>query len=400
MEGTSIAQFFDLLQINPPRQPMLLVGDTGIGKTSIVRQVAEKVLRMEMSYIPCMESTDMIDVTGVMDVSGDHSVYKPPSWYHEGTDVVVLMDEVNRNKAVMKGLMRLATDRKAGDAQLTDNSYVIAAINPENDATYQVYEMDPAMVARFLVVYLRPTPEEWLEYAESEGVHPAILEYIRGHKEDLDPFENDDNMSKAKGSMYHNVLPTRRGWFGLSELLHNGEKFRTADGRTVNRFDRTLYADGEHFIGMIVRGLVGNGVAERFVPAYYAGASNIPTPEALMNGTDKDWESVFPKQIARLCIDDPIAASALSTGVCRYIATRESKLWNSSMTKPSLLAAKFAKNLYRFMYCCSAEVQANMFHSDIETVDLNKTKWPKLLGTAFPGLPDFLEARFVLNKNK
>lgn len=391
--GTTITQLYDLIQIVNPSQPILLVGDTGIGKTSIVRHVAEKVMHKRMSYIPCMEATDMIDITGMMDTSGDRTCYKPPSWYHEGEDVVVLMDEVNRNKAVLKGLMRLASDRKVGDAQLTDNSYVIAAINPEHGAVYQVYEMDPAMLARFLVVYLKPTVDEWLEYAEETGVHPAVREYISGHRDDLYTFDNEDNVAKSKVPAYQNVLPCPRAWCGLSDFMLRAEKF-VRDGNALNRFSREEFPDGESFLYSVVRGFVGNAVADRFVPGYYSSRGGIPSPAELMNGNDAAWKSRYPKAIARLCADDACAANELGTAVCRYIAANESKLWDSTHTRPSLLAAKFAKNLFRFLYSCNPEIQSSVFHADIETVDLVKVKWPKLLGVAFPGLTDYLESKF------
>ena len=382
-QGYSIAQFYDLMRISPTRQAILLEGETGIGKTTIVKDFAENVAKLPLCTIQVSEGTDMVDVFGLPDISGDHTVYKPPSWYIPGQRCVLFMDEVNRNKTIMKGLMRLATDHRIGDLELPEGSYVIGAINPEYGSKYQVVEMDPAHRARFMLVELNPTVDEWLAFARREGVHQSILNYIEEHGEDLDTFSNESNMVASNGRYYHNVLPCRRQWSALSPYLYGGESF--SGGKS--RFDVNAFEDGEEFLRGVVSGLVGTGVADRFVPFYYSMSGSI-SAAAILEGDDDTWnpKGELVAAIREMANRDVPSLTRLSESVFGRVARCEDDLWNAMRSGYSETALKYSRNVYKFLHLCPPEIQSNVYFSMIRPATKSGHKWPNLLCNATPAL--------------
>lgn len=407
--GISFAQFFDLMEVCGPNSAVLLEGDTGIGKTTIARYFAEKIAKLPFCMIQVSENTDMTDVFGLPDFSGGRTVYKPPSWYlGPDTRCVLLLDEVNRNKTVMKGLMRLATDHRVGDLTLPEGSYVLGAINPEYGSLYQVVEMDPAHRARFQVAQLEPTVQEWIQFAKEEGLPSVVIEYIRTHELDLDTFKNDANVHDAEGQYYHHVLPCRRQWHQAAEQIVRGENFR---GTGKSRFDMNCFDDAENFLYAMMAGRVGTGVADRFTRFYYKFKSNASslTAEQLLFGSVKDWDpkGKMVKELTRMAEKDIPGLTTLGEELMDLTARNEDRMWNEFHSGPSAAARDYGTNIYKFLYICPDEVVCSLYYAKIapanQEAERRKAlakqgtgkddgpKWEKLMCLGFPKLNELLK---------
>lgn len=402
IKGISFAQFFDMMEICGPGSAVLLEGDTGIGKTTICEYFAKNIVHLDLHTIQVSEGSDMVDVFGLPDFDSGRTVYKPPSWY-PGPDkpCVLLLDEVNRNRNIMKGLMRLATDMRIGDLTLAPGSYVMGAINPEYGQLYQVVEMDPAHRARFQVIQLEPTVEEWLAFARREGLHEALLEYIRRHPNDLDTFKNDKNVQDSKGQFYHHVLPCRRQVHKLALHLKNGENFKNSG---LSRFDPEHYPDAENFLYALVAGRVGVGFAERFTMFYYSYKNMMPPERVLMPASKTAWDAngELTLKIKDMTEHDVAGLSLLGEEIMDYLAANEKVLWNEKHDGPSDTAKKYATNLFKFMALCPPEIVSSLYHLKIRPAlreaDFRKEqaqqgkgrddgpKWEKLITIAVPKL--------------
>jgi len=74
---------------------------------------------------------------------------------------------------------------------------------------YQVEQSDPAEVSRWVTIELSPDEDDWLRWAEDK-VHPALIEYIRANKKNL---EHSGNFEPEK------KYPDRRTWYKLDQEL-------------------------------------------------------------------------------------------------------------------------------------------------------------------------------------
>ena len=261
--------------------------------------------------------------------------------------------------------------------------------------------MDPAHRARFQLIELKPTVEEWLAYAAGAGVHKSIIKYITDHPDDLDTFHNASNVSAAGGQYYHNVLPCRRQFKELSAKLYNGENFR---GTGVSRFDMEKYDDAEDMLYATVAGLVGIGVAERFVPVYYAKGNGI-TADKLLYGSEDDWSkgSDMVKELIKMSKQDIPNLTALGNDLMDLVARQERYLWNDSHDGPSKKAVTYGGNVFKFLYLCPAEVVSSIYYTKVKPAldectrqkkhgdDSGAPKWEKLICIAVPKIKELFD---------
>lgn len=264
---------------------ILIKGCHGIGKSQIINQIA-KELGMECVTFMCSQVADVGDVIGLPSIkhykvnvaTGEETeiqeseivaldrtkyshisrtVFNPPYWYKADKPVVLFFDEINRaRKEISNALMQITLEHKILNFSLPKGTRIFAAINPNDSGEYDVEDMDPAKYDRFAVYDLVPSPQEWLEFAEAEGIHPCIINYISKNHSDLDPYSNQQ-LVKVANSGGNNVLPSRRSWHQLSDVLKNGDKEHLFDGK-----------EGKKFLIELVSGYVGNATAVNFAAAY------------------------------------------------------------------------------------------------------------------------------------
>lgn len=390
----SIAEMYDLLPTIPPWMSILIVGETGIGKSTIVRHWAKNMLQMHMEEFNCSEAPELGDILGLPDIENGKTITRPPPWLRTDVPMLLFLDEINRAGAgaIVKGLMGFANDQRIGNFKLAEGSRIVCAINPDRANIYDVLKFDPAMMDRFFVIELDPTPEEWMLFAEENGVHPAIIKYIDGHKTDLDAFGDEDNVSAAKkASEYRNVLPTRRSWHKFSTPLNNLIARKTEKNMSDEYFSKLLY--------FLCAGFVGERVARKFC-AFYTQMNGAITVSDILDAKSSDWDEYLTKKVEYLCKTQSISAKYLVSGLCRAVEKAEDKLWaDSEHTKPSRIAEKYAANVYSFMNAITSEFVSMMYYKYIKPTKESGAMWAKILVNAEPGIADKLEA-MVKNTTK
>ncbi|MCF0223245.1 MAG: MoxR family ATPase [Fibrobacter sp.] len=252
----NIKTFKAIVKLLPDTQAVLVKGYHGIGKSQVIRQIAED-LGMECVTFMCSQVADVGDVIGLPSIVEGKTVFNPPFWYNPQKPVVLFFDEINRARPeISNALMQITLEQKILDLTLPKGTRIFAAINPSEDGKYDVEDMDPAKYDRFAVYELEPSVQEWLEYAESIHVHSSILEYIAKNNSDLDPYSNSDLVKVAsRGS--NNVLPSRRSWVKLSDVIYEGER-------------RNLWdcSDGRKLMMVIASGFVGYATAINFAQSF------------------------------------------------------------------------------------------------------------------------------------
>ncbi len=194
------------------RKPVLLRGRHGIGKSTVVYQLAERI-GMPVVERRASQMTEG-DLVGLPIVEGNSTKFNPPDWFKSACDkpVVLFLDEVDRaTLEVRQGIFELTDSRKLNGHRLHEGTLVFAAVNGgEHGAQYQVGEMDPAELDRWTVFDLEPSVEDWLTWANDSDISTTTWDFIntnRAHLEHSDDFEPNK------------VYPSRRSWERLDECL-------------------------------------------------------------------------------------------------------------------------------------------------------------------------------------
>jgi hypothetical protein len=193
------------------RFPVLIRGRHGIGKSTVVYQLAQK-LGLSVVERRASQMTEG-DLLGLPKLSKNVTSWCPPEWLAKACNepVVLFLDEVDRaTLEVRQGIFELCDSRKIAGNTLHKDTLIFACVNGgEHGSQYQVGEMDPAELDRYTVFDVEPTVEDWLDWAKG-NISQEIWDFINhnhGHLEHKGDYEPNK------------VYPSRRSWERLSQTL-------------------------------------------------------------------------------------------------------------------------------------------------------------------------------------
>jgi hypothetical protein len=229
--GIMFQLMLDLIPMRP-RRSVFLWGPPGIGKSSIVYQVAEllgyEVLELRLGDrdpidfrgvpVPVLRMKDGSEVyltaahtVKPEDVEGGITRSFPPSYLAlPNKKIIIFLDEMNMaDKAVIKVAQQMVLDHKVADIVLPENIVIIGAGNRETDGAF-VQRMPKPTLNRFIHYFLREDADGWIDWAVKNDIHPMVIAYIKFKPTDLFQF-NPKSVDKA--------FPTPRTWEFASDLL-------------------------------------------------------------------------------------------------------------------------------------------------------------------------------------
>ena len=212
------------------RKPILIRGSHGIGKSELVYQLAPNVAKyiglQDKSYVyPIIERrasqmADAGDLMGLPQLDGQVTTFLPMKWFHQACTqpCILFLDEIDRaSRDVRQAIFELTDSRKIAGHTLHPDTIVIACINGAIEENhYSVDDMDPAELSRWTVFDVRPTTEDWLDYAKG-NIPPQVWDFIT---------QNPSFLEHTQGEFIPNkVYPSRRSWSRLSETLKETDLF-------------------------------------------------------------------------------------------------------------------------------------------------------------------------------
>lgn len=145
--------------------PVCLWGDPGIGKSSLIRAVAEHAgLPCEVVLGSLREPSDF---AGLPVVTDEGVRFDAPTWarrlHRSEHGGILLLDELSTaSPSVQKAMLSVVLDRIVGDLQLSRKVRVMAAANPPERAA-DGWDLTPPLANRFLHVDYVPNHRDWLD---------------------------------------------------------------------------------------------------------------------------------------------------------------------------------------------------------------------------------------------
>ena len=240
----------EILEETPATQNIMLMGKHGIGKSQILEKFyTAKGCKVVSLFLGQMSDPgDLIGIPHKNEVTG-HTEFMPPYWFPtDDTPVVLFLDELNRARPeVLQTIMDLALNRKLAGRSLPAGSRIISAVN--NGEEYQLTDLDPALVSRFNIYEFVPSVQDWLLWANKNGIDERITSYIAANPKALDnqmAIEDMENLEKT---------PDRRAWVRVSEIISGKEVLKQSHksmiagivgGVAANRFFEFL--DHNHLL--------------------------------------------------------------------------------------------------------------------------------------------------------
>lgn len=223
-----------------PRATLNIWGPPGMGKTSIIKQLAgteipfgDSTAPLEVIDIPLAQIEEMGDILGypveeiemalppIPGMGADdtpvlmqtppfwvkaadsviaqkikegcgltgrkRTTYAPPGWAPTAARPgILLFDDGNRaSQRIMKGLMQLVQDYRTIAWAIPEGWTIVFTGNPDN-ALNQVTRMDSAQLTRMRHITLKADAAEWIAWAEKAGIDPRGINVIQRNPELLE----------------------------------------------------------------------------------------------------------------------------------------------------------------------------------------------------------------------
>lgn len=241
----------------------LLVGETGIGKTALAKDVAQKndwilvsidgnlLKEGEIGGLPTIETYTRLndaneEVTEKTTIYAVHHKLRAiDEAIAKGKTVLLFIDEINRcEHAVQQELMNLILNREINGYALPQQVHILAAMNPADSYDYEAVEMDVAQENRFVWLYMEADYLQWLDWASEAGIAPKVMEFISTFPDYLDKHNDDD------------INATPRSYERISDIYKIYEEHPVSKQVFFN----------------VIRGNVGKLIAEEFVHFIEANA--------------------------------------------------------------------------------------------------------------------------------
>ena len=345
--SVTISQAVPLMEICiKAERPVFLWAGPGIGKSDIVRQIAESIVPTAKEAAAGLLPGVAVDVrlgqmmpTDIMGIPYYNKDTKTMEWARPGVlpsgklcsehkMVILFLDELNTAPAtVQAAAYQLVLDRKTGSGfKLPDNVAIIAAGNRENDRGVTT-RMPTPLANRFIHLKLRSNFDSWFDWAIKNDIHPDIVGYLSFAPQYLDQFDpaNPDH-----------AFATPRSWKFVDDIMQ-------------------VPGVNDEQLAELVAGTVGEAVGIQFM-AHRKIASSLPNPADVLSG-----------DVVTSKIQEISAQYSLTISCCHLLKERQ-----ESGDLSSVELHKQADTLFKFMMS-NFEVEMNVMGA---TVLLRKYKLP------------------------
>lgn len=232
------------------KQPVFLWGPPGVGKSQVIKQVADK--RGIQFKDVRLSQLDPVDLRGLPHLNDGRTSWAIPDFLPSEGKGILMLDELNSAPPLVQAAaFQLILDRKLGDYTMPDGWVIIAAGNRETDRGV-THKMATPLANRFTHLEFAVDLDDWCSWALANGIVTELIAFMRFRPELLHQFD-----PKAKSKAF----PTPRSWEFVSNII---------DGNTDDEIEFPLIA-----------GTVGSGPAAEVV-GFLRIFRNLPSVESIL----------------------------------------------------------------------------------------------------------------------
>jgi MoxR-like ATPase len=199
------------------RRASMLWGTRGVGKSSIVRQVADhfKIPLVDLR----LTTIEPVDIRGAIyaDDTLARTVWFPPEFLPaaDQQDGILFLDELTAaDQRLQVSAYSLILDRRVGNYRLPDGWQIIAAGNASFHGAVS-HDMGTALADRMFHFNVLTVIDAFLAHALERNFAPEIMAYLK-----IRPDKLDDSQAQLAGDYLIGASP--RGWEDISNVLKSG----------------------------------------------------------------------------------------------------------------------------------------------------------------------------------
>ena len=199
------------------RRATMLWGPRGVGKSSIVAQVAAQ------QGVPLVDlrltTIEPVDIRGAIyaDDTQGKTVWFPPEFLpgaDQPTGILFLDELTAADQRLQISAYSLILDRKVGHYRLPEGWLVVAAGNASFHGAVS-HDMGTALADRLFHFNVQTVIDAFLDHALAQRFAPEVMAYLRVRPDRLDD-------TQAQLAADHLVGASPRGWEDVSNVLKSG----------------------------------------------------------------------------------------------------------------------------------------------------------------------------------
>lgn len=279
IRSLNLQQVTNLIASVGPLRTVVVRGQPGVGKSSILSILEERFPDYQRAYVDCA-NLDLGDIAmPVVDRESMTTSYAPNSIFgvSQGSTrpVLMMLDEISKaGAAVLNMLLPVLLERRLGSLPLPAGSIVFATGNLDSD---KVGDKFPAhAMNRVVNVDMRnPTADEWLAWAAEANVHPAVQQFARTTPEAFERYDTEESSDERRGYIFD---PSR----GMTRVF--------CSPRSLHAASDVLHALGDNapldVVGPVLDGTVGQAAARKIESLILLGQTLPSLQQILNNPTD------------------------------------------------------------------------------------------------------------------
>ncbi|HEU4409836.1 MAG TPA: MoxR family ATPase [Polyangiaceae bacterium] len=176
MTPTDLRTYLAALVRRQLRLSVMIWGPPGVGKSSVVAQVARDG---DLSFIDLrLGQLAPTDLRGLPVAEGKVARWLPPEFLPVEGAGVLFLDELNMAPPTLQGIaQQLILDRRVGSYVVPDGWFIWAAGNRKEDRA-SVFDMPAPLANRFVHLEVLPDFESFRRYGIDAGFHERILAFL------------------------------------------------------------------------------------------------------------------------------------------------------------------------------------------------------------------------------
>lgn len=208
------SQLRDFLALTiPAKEPVLIAGPPGCGKSDIVLQAALQASADFIIQHPVV--SDPTDAKGLPWVVDGQATFLPFGDMHRMLTAtkltVVFLDDLGQaTPAVQAAYMQLVLARRINGFEVSPHVVFIAATNRRQDRAGVSGILEPVK-SRFTIVELAPDLDDWCNWAARSGLRAEVIAFLRFRPMHLSNFVPTADLSNS---------PNPRNWESVARSLN------------------------------------------------------------------------------------------------------------------------------------------------------------------------------------